>query len=277
MTVPSSAGVRVAVHELGGSGPALVLAHAAGLHGMVFAPLAARLDGFRCVAFDGRGHGDTALPDGCELDWPGLADDLLAVVDGLGLERPFAFGHSSGGTAALLAEQARPGTFRAIYCFEPVLIPADPSIGRDEASWLAASARRRRDAFASVDEALAHYAGRPPLAALHPDALRAYVEHGFEGGGTGVRLKCRPEVEAAVYETASAHDGWARLGDVACPVMVAVGSASQGFVPDVAAAGAARLPRGRTEVLDGLGHFGPLERPEVVAAAVRRFLAPVAG
>jgi pimeloyl-ACP methyl ester carboxylesterase len=37
-------------------------------------------------------------------------------------------------------------------------------------------------------------------------------------------------------------------------------------------ADAARLPRSTVEVLPGIGHFGPLERPEVVAESVRRAL-----
>lgn len=275
VAAPSTAGVTVAVHELGGRGTPLVLAHAAGFHGLVFAPLAGHLgSAYRCVSFDGRGHGDTALPDGVELDWPGLAADLLATVDALGLDRPCAFGHSSGGTVVLLAEQARPGTFRAIYCFEPVIIPADPPVGRDEANWLATAARRRRSLFGSRDEALRHYGSKPPLDTLAPEARAAYVEHGFaEAGGAdgGVRLKCRPEVEAAVYEMATAHDAYARLPEIICPVMVASGARSEGFLTEQAGVHAARLPRGRREVLDGVGHFGPLERPDVVATAVRRF------
>ena len=278
---PSTAGVRVAFHELGGSGPPVVMAHAAGFHGLVFRPLAAAMaDAYRCVSFDGRGHGDTALPPGAEPDWPGLAADLLAVVDRLGLDRPFAFGHSSGGTVALLAEQARPGTFRAVYCFEPVIIPADPPIGRDEANWLAAAARRRRSTFPSRDDAERHYASKPPLHTLAPEARAAYVAHGFadvpasEGGG--VRLKCRPEVEAVVYEMATAHDAYARLPEIACPVMVATGALSQGFLTEQAGVHAGRMPQGRREVIEGVGHFGPLERPDVVAAAVRRFFEGVA-
>lgn len=276
--VTASDGVRIATHHLGGQGRPLVMSHAAGLHGLVFAPLAAALGGtFRCVSFDGRGHGDSRLPEGHDLDWYGLAEDVLAVVGGLGLERPYGFGHSSGGTAVLMAEQARPGTFAAIYCYEPVIVPADPPLGRDDDNWLAAQARRRRTTFASKDEARQHYASKPPLAALDPGALWAYVEHGFEDAGTGgVRLKCRPDDEAAVYEMATAHDAYARLKDIACPVTVACGSRTEGCTPERARCHGERLPSGRIQVLPDLGHFGPLERPHVVASAVRRFFLDVA-
>lgn len=273
--VNTPAGVEIATHELGGQGEPLLMAHAAGLHGLVFAPLAHHLArDFRCVAFDGRGHGDSRLPAGTELDWQALAADVLAVVDGLALERPCGFGHSSGGTVVLMAEQARPGTFRAIYCYEPVIVPADPPLGRDHDSWLAAHARRRRTRFPSREEALRQYASKPPFDALDPEALRAYVEHGFEDAGDGgVRLKCRPEDEATVYETATAHDAYARLGDVTCPVMVACGADTDGCTPERAASHAGRLPGGRSEALAHVGHFGPLERPGRVAASVGRFFA----
>ena len=57
---------------------------------------------------------------------------------------------------------------------------------------LAEGALRRRPTFASRDEAFENYSSKPPFSALDPDALRAYVDHGFadEPDGT-VRLKCR--------------------------------------------------------------------------------------
>ncbi len=277
--VTTDDGLDVATHDLGGAGPPLVMVHAAGLHGLVLAPLARRLAGaFRCLSLDGRGHGDSRLPAGGELDWYGLATDVLAVVDGLDLDRPYGFGHSSGGTAALMAEQARPGTFAAIYCFEPVIVAADPPLGRDDDSVLGARARRRRTSFASRQEALAHYASKPPLDSVDPEALQAYVDHGFDDdGGGGVRLKCRPEDEATVYETATAHDAYGRLPEVACPVAVACGSVSEGCTPERARSHVERLARGRSLILAGLGHLGPLERPDLVAASIAAYFAGIEG
>jgi len=275
--VSTSDGVRIATHELGGQGAPLLMVHAAGLHGRVFEPMAAHLTAsFRCVCLDERGHGDSPVPAGRRLDWHGLADDVLAVVDGLALDRPYGFGHSSGGTALLLAEQARPGTFAALYCFEPVIVAADPPLGRDEESWLAARARRRRTTFASRDEACRHYSSKPPLDAMAPEVLRAYVDHGFADTPDGrVRIKCRPEDEAAVYETATAHDAYARLAEVTCPVAIVCGSETEGCTPELARGHVERMPRGRSEVLDRIGHLGPLERPDQVASSIVHFFSGV--
>jgi pimeloyl-ACP methyl ester carboxylesterase len=266
--------MTVAVHDLGGTGAPLVLVHAAGVHGMVFRPLARGLGTrFHCVAPDLRGHGDTPVPDGSEVDFYGMAADVLTAVDDLGLERPYGFGHSTGGTVLLLAEQARPSTFAAMYCYEPIILAADPPLGRDRENWLAARTRGRRAAFASREEALRHFQMRPPLNTLHPEALRAYVDHGLaDAEGGGVQLKCRPADEATVYETATAHDAWGRLPEVACPVTVACGAGSEVCPPPRASAVAGRLPQGRLEVFQGPGHLGPLERPAEVAAAIIRSL-----
>ena len=61
--VTSPDGVRLAVHDLGGDGPPLLLSHATGFHGHVFAPLAAALSArFHCWAIDYRGHGSSERP-----------------------------------------------------------------------------------------------------------------------------------------------------------------------------------------------------------------------
>ncbi|MEJ5254535.1 MAG: alpha/beta hydrolase [Acidimicrobiales bacterium] len=269
--VSSSDGVRLAIHDLGGDGHPLLLAHATGFHGQVWAPLVTHLPGFRCWAPDLRGHGNSTAPDDERFDWEGFADDVLATVDELGLDRPFGVGHSKGGAALLLAEERRPGTFRALYLFEPVVFP--PEIARVASSTganpLAEGALRRRAEFDSLDAAFDNFAAKPPFSSLDPAALRAYVEHGFAPTPAGtVRLKCRPEHEAQVYRMGAAHDAFAHLDRVTCPVVVARGAATgpgpASFVERIVGA----LPHGRVEEHPELGHFGPLERPDLIATAI---------
>jgi pimeloyl-ACP methyl ester carboxylesterase len=267
--VGSSDGVQVPVHDLGGSGPPLLLCHATGFHGLVWGPFAARLaQRFRVWSLDFRGHGDASPPPRLPVDWRGVGDDVLAVVDDLGLDRPYGFGHSMGGAALVLAEAARPGTFRGLALFEPIVFPAEGPPGGGGGS-LSEGARRRREVFASRDEAFANFASKPPLSAFVPEALRAYVDHGLadrpEGG---VALKCRPEVEAGVYEGAPAHPGWTRLPSVACPATVMAGEHSGAVPLELPRRQAERLPAGRLEVVLGVGHFGPMEAPPAVARAV---------
>ncbi|WP_208028453.1 alpha/beta fold hydrolase [Rhabdothermincola sediminis] len=276
--VESTGGVRLAVHDLGGSGHPLLLAHATGFHGRVWAPLARHLEGhgFRCWAPDLRGHGDSTAPDDGQFHWDGFADDVLAVVDALGMKRPFGVGHSKGGAALLLAEEQRPGTFRALYLFEPVVFPPDVVEATDHAGSnpLVEGALRRRSEFESFDAAYDNFATKPPFSALDPEALRAYVDHGFAPTAAGtVALKCRPEHEAQVYRMGATHHAFAQLDRVTCPVVVTrggfTGFGPATFVERIVAA----LPHGRIEEHPELGHFGPLEEPEAIAATVRRAFA----
>lgn len=43
----------------------------------------------------------------------------------------YVFGHSGGGLAAVIAEQQRPGTFKAMYLYEPVVFGPD-EVAADE-------------------------------------------------------------------------------------------------------------------------------------------------
>ena len=268
--LPSTDGVGLAVLDLGGDGPPLLMTHATGFCGSVLTPLAEQLaDRFHCWTYDARGHGASLAPWGLDWSWARFTDDVLAVVDGLGLGRPlFGFGHSSGGAALLDAEARRPGTFAALWCFEPIVWPAITAELARSREPLIAGALHRRDRFASRQEALDNFSSKPPLASLDPTALMAYVDCGFAPDGGGVRLRCAPEVEAEIYRQGLVHDGFTRLPRVGCPVTIARGGRTVAVELDVAEAQVEAVTLGRLVGLAGLGHFGPLEDPAGVAAAV---------
>ena len=121
------------------------------------------------------------------------------------------------------------------------------------------------------EAAYANFASKPPLAILDPAALRAYVDHGLRDRADGVELACAPETEAAVFDGGLTHDTFAHLGEVACPVTVAAGGEVAGPA-QMARAVAAALPHGTFELHADLTHFGPMEDPATMAAAVRAAL-----
>jgi pimeloyl-ACP methyl ester carboxylesterase len=270
--VAGADGVEIATWDLGGSGPPLLLLHATGFHARMWLPLAPVLRAsHRVWAVDQRGHGASGhAADRTYRDWSRFVADLLAVVDRLGLadDGLRAAGHSLGGAVLLLAEQHRPGLLRAAYCYEPVVpAPAYRSAGSGEAS-LARVTAKRRAGFASRAEARANYAAKAPFASFAPEALDAYVAHAFVDRPDGtVELACTPAEEATVYEGAMGHRAWEHLGEVAAPVVVAGGSDTGGLAATIPALVDA-LPRGRIEHWDRLSHFGPMEDPPAVAAAI---------
>ncbi|MGI8662453.1 MAG: alpha/beta fold hydrolase [Acidimicrobiales bacterium] len=273
-TVGTSDGLTLAVHDLGGppTAPGLLLAHATGFHGRMYQPMvdAGLVERFRCFAPDLRGHGDSAATPAQVSDWNRFGTDVLAVVDQLERQnaRLYGFGHSMGGAALLMAELLRPGTFAALWLFEPIVAPPS-SVSSEGPNPMAEAAARRREVFESVAAAIANYASKPPLDVFTPEAMAAYVEHGFASQPDGtVRLKCRGAVEAATYRGAGTQRTFDRLGEIACPVVVGVGAPVSAGPSAFAAAAAAAMPHGSVERFEHLTHFAPQQAPAELAGAV---------
>ncbi len=257
-------GIEVVLHDFGGDGEPLLFCHANGFHGRVWGPLVAHLRHRRCLALDFRGFGDSTAPTETAYDWQQLGDDVLAAVDLTGMRGGDAVGHSMGGAALFLAELTRPGTFGRLFVYEPIVPPPDRGEGD---SAMADLARRRRTEFASYQEAIDRYVTKVTLGALDPDCLEAYVRHGFSEGPDGViTLKASPEHEARHYEAAVRTTLYGRLEEIGGAVTVATGP--EGFPAMLAPIVAERIPGAELLRFDDLGHFGPLEDPARMAAAI---------
>jgi hypothetical protein len=170
-----------------------------------------------------------------------------------------------------MAEQRRPGTFSRLWLYEPIVFP--PVEGGGGPNPLVEGARRRRPWFPDRETAYANFSSKPPLDTLAPEALRAYVDHGLRDrpGDDAVELKCAPDVEARVFAGGSTHPTFAHLDQVHCPVTVAV-SGDRAGPAQIAPLIVEALPHGRLERHPTLTHFGPMEDPEGMAAAVRTAL-----
>jgi len=167
--------------ESHGEGPPLILSAGLGGSGNYWLPnLPALAADHRVILYDHRGTGrsDRGLPETVTVEQMG--DDILALIDGLGLERPTIVGHAAGGVAALAAALKAPDQIGGLIlvnawakldphfarCFEARLellrhsgpsayIRAQP-IFLFPANWISENAER----LAAEDEHhLAHFAG----------------------------------------------------------------------------------------------------------------------
>ena len=123
----SQDGTAIVVHDLGGQGTPALMIHGVGLNGMMFQPIAEELaEHYHCYAVDLRGQGSSGAPSHLDFAWARLGDDVAAAATAIRSTgtngRPLAaIAHSAGGAAALLAEARTPGTFGAMYCYEPIV------------------------------------------------------------------------------------------------------------------------------------------------------------
>jgi pimeloyl-ACP methyl ester carboxylesterase len=69
---------------------------------------------FRVIAPETRGHGRTVNAGGGSILYPQLADDVVALIDALGLDRPMICGFSDGAMTATIVGIRNPGSVRAI-------------------------------------------------------------------------------------------------------------------------------------------------------------------
>ncbi len=96
-----SRGLTMHLRSWGETGPPLVLLHGLGSTSRIWelvAPL--MVERFRVLAPDQRGHGLSTKPE-TGYGWADVCDDLIALLDALGLERVALMGHSWGADVAL--------------------------------------------------------------------------------------------------------------------------------------------------------------------------------
>src|SRR5262245_38077605 len=103
-------GLRIAALDWGGDGEPLLLLHPTGFCAGFFDPLARRLrNTYRPIGVDLRGHGGTDAPDERHrFAYTRMAEDVVAVLDHLGVDHWAALGESGGGGVAILVDQIRP-------------------------------------------------------------------------------------------------------------------------------------------------------------------------
>lgn len=95
-------GATLRFADSGGGGDAVVFLHGAGVDNTMFDAQFTSVHnaGLRAITYDLRGHGASHLSNGTRFRGTDALDDLTALIEHLGVERPALVGHSLGGNIA---------------------------------------------------------------------------------------------------------------------------------------------------------------------------------
>jgi pimeloyl-ACP methyl ester carboxylesterase len=225
----------------------------------------------RVIAYDQRGHGDSACPARGDWSVEALGEDLERVLDATLQpgERAVIAGHSLGGMTIAAWARLRGGASDRAAAVAFLNTGMGDLI--DESLLLRAptplAAVRGAVGRAMLSASLPMPARSTPLAhrAVHaiafgPDASPATVAFGER-----MVLECRRDVRSGTGGTLAKLDLHDAAAHVDVPAVVLAGSRDRLTPPVHAERLAADLPQlARYVKVDGSGHMTPLERPETV-------------
>lgn len=245
----SVGGGEVWVEHVAGPGVPVVLLHPGVGDSRVWDPVMPRLvERHRVVRYDVRGYGRSALPTS-EFS---LVDDLVTVLDQLGLEQVVLVGCSMGGDTALGLALNDPARVRALVLLCPGVSgfpwPDEPELDAEY-------------------DALAEARDIPGLVQF---GLRLWAATGSD--------------EAAVAQLEAAVPAWLdqgdylrkdppvydRLHEIQAPSVVMVGDQDRPILAAVAGATAARIPGADFIWMPGVDHLPSLRKPDQVAETILR-------
>jgi pimeloyl-ACP methyl ester carboxylesterase len=237
------------VADVDGHGPPVVLVHAGVCDARQWAGVAERLaDRFTVVRYDRRGYGRSPATAAGPVS---SSRDLVALLDGLGLDEVTACGNSFGGFVVLEAAALAPERFGRLV----LLAPLDPA-------WEDWSAEM--DAYEAAEEAALEAGDVERAIALNLDF---WVRRPQDRDTVATMLRDH-YAAGPVEETELDPPLGERLDAILGPVRVLVGEHDHREFRGMAHGLAARLAGGPPEVVAGAGHLVPLERPDAVVAAL---------
>jgi pimeloyl-ACP methyl ester carboxylesterase len=230
-------GVRIAYTVQGGGDPLVLLSGQAN-SGRWWDGVRADFDAVRTtVTIDYRGTGDSDKPDE-PYSTQGFAEDVITVLDDLGMDRADVYGTSMGGRVAQWLAARHPDRVRALVlgCTSP---------GGRHAVERGADVRRslvQSDPVA-VERALLELMYTPAWLATHSGPYRTLGDPGMP-----------PHARRRHLAASNRHDAWDVLPDIAARTLVVHGSDDRFNPAANAPLLAARVPGARLHLIDGARH-----------------------
>lgn len=253
-------GARVHFEDRG-SGPPLVLLHSFLCSGEMWEPQLPEFERrYRVVNVDLRGHGRSG-PVGSSFTLYDLVDDVVAVLDQLGIHRAAWAGLSIGGMVSLRAALRAPDRVSR-------LLLLDTDAGRERIG-----ARMQHRLLGLGVQA---FGFRPFLPAILPLFFCAATRERRPQLVDEWRTHFAALHVASMLQTLRALNRRdsvvSRLGEIRAPALVLVGAEDRSLPPSCSRRLAAALPDAELTVFDEAGHLSNLEQPRAVTAAMLEFL-----
>ena len=260
-------------HYLEWSGPhrdTVVFLHGAGLNGRTWRGVCEHLRaGYRCIALDLRGHGDSEWANDLDYSPRSHAGDVSALIAHLGLVRPALVGMSLGGTVALA--HATEHEVRAL-----VVIDTGPELESTGRAQLV-------DFFLDPNDVDTFEGFVNRLHSLYPrrgaDELREGLTHNLielpDGRWTWKYDRRQYRFISMDQRDRWRRETWSDARRLTCPVLVVRGARSRVLTRDTAKALATRFPAGRFVEIAGAGHNVQHDQPALLASEIAAFLGAV--
>jgi pimeloyl-ACP methyl ester carboxylesterase len=264
-----------------GRGPDLVMVHglAANL-AFWFLTVVPRLTrDFRVTVLDLRGHGESSMPVG-GYTTESLAGDLAGLIDHLGLSPVHLVGHSFGGAVALHHALLHPERVATLTLADGRVHALQPLPAGTEGPFWRARRKRLRDrgiavtpdtprvVFTALEELggdeLGPAGAGPRLGAWNPDSRSARKWRDLRDGTTLTR-----DVRRTGGLTPAA------IRRLRPPMLLMFGERSRCRLTGTRLQ--RLLPGARNVILPGLGHFFPVQAPQLFVTHLREFIAAPAG
>jgi len=247
--------------------PDLVLLHGFTGHARSWDSFAeAMTDGYRVLALDQRGHGETGWAPADRYGVGDMADDLTAFVKALGLRSFSLLGLSMGGMVTMEYAGRRPAELA-----RAVIVDIGPEIVTAGAERIRAGVRES-DIFESRDAAFAAARAtnpRPPVA--HHRHRVDYSLMRTDDGKWTWRYD-RALRSPNTLRPRNPEAAWKSCANIEVPVQLIRGELSDILSVEVAKRMMETIPNLRVDVVKNSGHSVPLDAPDGFLAAAREFL-----
>jgi pimeloyl-ACP methyl ester carboxylesterase len=242
--------------------PVLLMVHGITMQSHAFDGAAQQLCArYRCLALDLRGHGESERSAAGEYGYEDYAQDAIALLDSLGIERFHYLGTSLGGRVGMTMARVHAGRLASIALND--ITPDSTARGLERIVAVFGADRTYASVQAYVEQALFVYA--PRLKAVPMKALVANARWTLRGEGGALRPKFDPRALAQLAEAnlreANSRMLWEGFRSLACPILILRAEQSDILTADSLARMLAAQPRAKAVQVPGVGHPPALIEP----------------